>query len=126
MLPWHGPPRSAACARPSRPISRAAWLSISGRGAAWGRRGRGPPAAALQALNKAGGVPFSPADERHLRLFGAHLGNTLVKAKLAETAKCAWGGEGQRPRGGARERVRPGAAGQAGCPRCVWVRAEPL
>ncbi|EFJ40838.1 hypothetical protein VOLCADRAFT_99277 [Volvox carteri f. nagariensis] len=47
----------------------------------------GKNVAVLQALNKRSGQPFTPADERSLRLFGTHLGNTLVKAKLHETAK---------------------------------------
>ncbi|GIM17067.1 hypothetical protein Vretimale_19613 [Volvox reticuliferus] len=47
----------------------------------------GKNVAVLQALNKKSGQPFTPADERNLKLFGTHLGNTLVKAKLHETAK---------------------------------------
>ncbi|PNW74351.1 hypothetical protein CHLRE_13g605100v5 [Chlamydomonas reinhardtii] len=47
----------------------------------------GKNVAVLQALNKKGGLPFSGADERSLRLFSTHLGNTLAKAKLHETAK---------------------------------------
>lgn len=43
---------------------------------------------AMQALNKRAGGAFTPADEQNLRLFGAQLGNTLVKAKLAEDARC--------------------------------------
>ncbi|KAG2427309.1 hypothetical protein HXX76_012504 [Chlamydomonas incerta] len=47
----------------------------------------GKNVAVLQALNKKGGLPFTGADERNLKLFGTHLGNTLAKAKLHETAK---------------------------------------
>ncbi|KXZ43213.1 hypothetical protein GPECTOR_97g751 [Gonium pectorale] len=47
----------------------------------------GKNVAVLQALNKNSEQPFTPADERNLKLFGTHLGNTLVKAKLHETAK---------------------------------------
>ncbi|KAG2484698.1 hypothetical protein HYH03_016527 [Edaphochlamys debaryana] len=47
----------------------------------------GKNVAVLQALNKAGDQAFTAADERNLKLFGTHLGNTLVKAKLHETAK---------------------------------------
>lgn len=41
----------------------------------------------LQALNKKNGGVFTQADEQNLKLFSTHLGNTLVKAKLAENAK---------------------------------------
>ncbi|KAG2432321.1 hypothetical protein HYH02_013041 [Chlamydomonas schloesseri] len=47
----------------------------------------GKNVAVLQALNKKSGLPFTGADERSLKLFGTHLGNTLAKAKLHETAK---------------------------------------
>ncbi|GFH22768.1 PDEase domain-containing protein [Haematococcus lacustris] len=43
--------------------------------------------AVLQALNKRHGAQFTAADERTLRLFGTHLGNTLAKAKLHDKAR---------------------------------------
>ncbi|GFH15006.1 phosphodiesterase [Haematococcus lacustris] len=43
--------------------------------------------AVLQALNKRQGAQFTAADERTLRLFGTHLGNTLAKAKLHDKAR---------------------------------------
>jgi len=36
----------------------------------------------LQAVNKAGGSSFLPADEANLQLFSVHLGNTLTKSRL--------------------------------------------
>jgi GAF domain-containing protein len=47
----------------------------------------GKTLAVLIATNRAGGGPFTRQDEAYLRLFGAHLANTLSKARLHEEAK---------------------------------------
>jgi GAF domain-containing protein len=41
----------------------------------------------LQALNKHGRQTFTGADENTLKLFGTHLGNTIAKARLHESAQ---------------------------------------
>lgn len=76
---WGNPPPMSVFARPIP--GRALWLCVLYCAM------RAPtPYRLAQALNKSSGE-FTSLDERHLKLFGTLLGNTLVKAKLHETAK---------------------------------------